>query len=96
MTFPFDVKEMEVGSFRDAADGSNRLTKKAVQVENSASSAIPVTTLGVVWDSLQVEFPSETQDKWKYYKNGNQVLEILVTYESNAKKQIVSILREVL
>lgn len=92
MSFPFDVKEMEKGNFRDAGD---RKTKRAVEIENSPSSPIPVSTLGVSWDSLQVQFPANNQDLWKYYKNSTQVLEILVTYEDSTKRQIVGIQREV-
>ena len=92
MTFPFDVKEMEVGSYRDAG---SKQTKKAVQIENTSESPIPVSTLGVSWDSLQVEFPTINQDLWKYYKNSSLVLQILVTYEDQAKRQITGIQREV-
>lgn len=41
MTFPFDVKEMENGNFRDASSTGPRLTKRAVEVENDASNPIP-------------------------------------------------------
>jgi hypothetical protein len=42
MSFPFDVKEMENGNFRDASDKGNRLTKRAVEIENNASNPVPV------------------------------------------------------
>jgi hypothetical protein len=42
MTFPFDVKEMENGNFRDASNVAPRKTKRAVEVENDPSNPVPV------------------------------------------------------
>lgn len=41
MTFPFDVKEMENGNFRDASGVAPRKTKRAVEIENSPANPIP-------------------------------------------------------
>lgn len=45
MTFPFDVREMEYGNFRDASDVGDRLTKRAVEIENDESNPIPVSPI---------------------------------------------------
>lgn len=92
MPFPYDSKEMEYKNFRDAGNGK---TKRAVEIENNQENAIPVTTLGVVWDSLQVSFPSSNQELFQYYKENNPVLEVLVTYQNPNKKQIISLTRKV-
>lgn len=42
MTFPFDVREMENGNFRDASNIGDRLTKRAVEVENQETNPVPV------------------------------------------------------
>jgi len=91
MPFPFDVKEMEAKNFRDAGNGK---TSRGVSVENKTENSIPVSTLGKVWDSLQISFPSNNQDFFQYYYKGELVLNILVTYENQSKKQIISIEKE--
>ena len=95
MSFPFDIKEMESGSYRDASNVAPRKTRVATQLENSSSNPIPVTTTGVKWDNLKVSFPTENQDKFEYFYQGNLVLEFLVTYVNNTKKDILEITKAV-
>lgn len=92
MPFPFDVKEMEAKNFRDAGNGK---TSRGVSVENKAENSVPVSTLGKIWDTLQVTFPSTNQDLFSYFYNNNLVVKILVTYENQSKKQIIEINKEV-
>lgn len=90
MTFPFDAREMENGSYRDASDVGERKTKKAVQVENSPQEPVVVTTT-VMWDKLQVSFPSANQEIYTYKKNSVTVMTVVITYENDSKKTIVDI-----
>jgi hypothetical protein len=79
-------KDREYDKFRPAEDGQSKV---AVEVENSQQ--IPVSTLGVKWDSLNVTFPQENQDQFNYSYQGELVLTILITYENASKKQIIDI-----
>jgi hypothetical protein len=79
-------KDREFDKFRPAEDGKSKV---AVEVENTEQ--LPVTTLGVKWDSLNVSFPSDNQDLFNYLYQGEQVLSVLITYENASKKQITAI-----
>jgi len=91
MTFPFDAKEMENGSYRDASGFATRKTKIAVKIENSSSEPILVEASGVDWDLIETTFPSIITDLFTYKKNSITVQTVLVTYANSSKKVIISI-----
>jgi hypothetical protein len=87
------------GTARDKQDKSFvespvRANKTAQEVVVSNTQSIPVTTLGVVWDKLEVTFPQENQDLFTYILQSSTVLTVLVTYANNSKKQIIGIDKE--
>jgi hypothetical protein len=94
MTLPKTNESREYKKFRESQKKPG-FTSVAVDIENKNENAIPVTTLGVVWNSLQVVFPQSNQDLFKYFYDNNLVLEVLVTYENQSKKQIIAIDKEV-
>jgi hypothetical protein len=83
-----NTKDREFDKFRSSENGKSKV---AVEIENKAQ--VPVSTLGVVWDSLNVSFPSTNQDQFNYLLDGELVLSVLVTYEDQSKKQITSIVK---
>lgn len=91
MTFPFDVKEMENGSYRDASSFAARKTKIAVKIENSSNEPVLVETAGIDWDLIETTFPSDITDLFTYKKNSITIQTVLVTYENHTKKVITSI-----
>jgi hypothetical protein len=54
--------------------------KKVVEVKSVSD---------VLWDKIETTFPSTNTDLFSYYKNDVLVMTVLVTYSSNAKKDIV-------
>lgn len=91
MTFPFDTKEMENGSYRDASGFATRKTKIAVKIENSSSEPILVETAGIDWDLIETTFPSSSTELFTYKKNSITVQTVLVTYQNSSKNIITSI-----
>jgi hypothetical protein len=79
-------------SFVESPSRGSNYTAQEVVVSNKQS--IAVTTLGVVWDTLQVTFPAQNVDLFTYINDGNIVLTVLVTYSSNNKKEIIGIQKE--
>jgi hypothetical protein len=79
-------------SFVESPSRGSNYTAQEVVVSNKQS--IPVTTLGVIWDTLQVTFPQQNVDLFTYINDGNIVLTVLVTYSSNNKKEIIGIQKE--
>jgi hypothetical protein len=56
--------------------------KKVVEVKSISD---------VLWDKIETTFPSANTDLFSYYKNEVLVMTVLVTYSSNAKKDIILI-----
>lgn len=92
MALPNNISDRELKKFR----GNSESVKVATQIENESSSPVPVTTLGIVWDSIQVTFPANNQDLFTYSYQSQPVLTVLVTYDGASKKQIISLVKEVL
>lgn len=92
--FPYDVKEMTSGAFRDASKSGDKKTSVATIIENKSSQSIPVTTLGVIWDKLEVTFLSDSIDKFSYSYQNELKLDVIVTYQNASKNEIIRVERE--
>jgi len=88
-----------IGAYVRSSDGTlithTDVNGKA-SIDVNVTNNNQVNSLGVEWNSLQVVFPQENQDLFKYSLNGDPVLEVLVTYSGNNKKQIIAINRTIL
>lgn len=78
------VQDREFSKFRDGETGD------AVAVVFD-QEVLPVETAGVDWDLIETTFPSNETELYTYKKDMVVVQTVLVTYENNNKKIIISI-----
>lgn len=69
--------------------------KIEVRVGNESTNPL-ITSESVFWDKLTKTEPSLVQDLWVYRKAGNIVMQVLVTYQNSAKKNIIDIQKTVI
>lgn len=78
------IKDREYDKFREGTDG-----KTTVAV--SLDEALDVNIDGVSWDEITTTFPATNQELFTYKENSTIVQTVLVTYETDTKKQIIKI-----
>lgn len=71
------------------ASGGKRVTSTEVSGGKEALDVAIVNTLA--WDEIATTFPSDTTELFTYKNNTVPVQTVLVTYQDNTKKVIVSL-----
>lgn len=88
MSLPESNKDREYKKFRDSSTGT------AVAVTGSRSDGVvSVDTAGVQWDEIITTFPSAITELFTYKYLGVTVQTVTVTYESAAKKTVISVVK---
>lgn len=81
--------------FCSNADGVGTLTASGFFLTNQSATNSYLKSidkkLDVVWDAILTTFPSSIQDLFTYTLNEETVQTVLVTYQDNTKKQIVTV-----
>ena len=80
------VKDREFDKFRSAPND-----KSSVAV--TADIPVPVDASGVNWDEITTTFPSTVEELYTYKKDSVIIQTVLVTYDTSAKKTILSMVR---
>jgi len=87
-----DIRDLDAASdsvSAHLADGSGTaLTSTLV----NTSQALDVNIVDqVIWDAIEITFPSDSSELFTYKKEGDPVQTVLVTYQNVSKKVIISI-----
>lgn len=87
MAFPYDVKEMENNSYREASSDPKK-TKVAVTLEGDTG-----LLQGVSYDDIQATFPSSTVTNYNYYLSAVLQATLEVTFTDAAHSDVLRVRR---
>lgn len=88
MSLPGSSRDREYQKFRDSDTGT------AVAITGSRTDGVlSVDTAGVQWDEIITTFPTSITELFTYKYQTVTVQTVTVTYESAAKKTVISVVK---